>query len=82
MSWRHYITLSGWRAALARIPLIGGLLFRTFTPFTLYNIDTGSMFSTAMHRTATEALNEYIEDQELPPIPADELRPTMRDLFQ
>ncbi len=33
VSWRHFSTIGVWRAFFSQIPIVGRLLFRTFTPF-------------------------------------------------
>jgi hypothetical protein len=83
VSWWLGELESGWRAILAKIPLIGGLLARVaHRPFTYYTLDTAFMFQESVHNAVLEVLDAHLSSNGLRALPEAERKPVMKDFFK
>lgn len=67
---------------LLRIPLLGPLLVRAFTPETYYSLDTALMFQDSVHAAVLDVIEQATEGKGLKALSESEKKPMMSDLFK
>jgi hypothetical protein len=65
---------------LHKIPLLGRL-FRALTPRTYYSVDSAICFQEITHAAVLAVLDEYTKTEGVQPIPDDQRKPVMRELY-
>lgn len=68
--------------ALRKVPLIGWLYERVFTPETYYRIDTLQMFQSAVHTAMVETIDSVVTQKGLRGLTEDERKPVFTQLLK
>ena len=68
--------------SINKIPFIGPLLIRIFSPETYYRLDTAIMFQESIHAAVVEVLNQTTRAKGLRCLSEQDCKPIMTDLFK